>query len=200
MNNAHWLLLGLWIIYCFIHSWLAGITVKNYIQKFTGKAFKFYRPLYSVFAMLTLGLILWYQFSIKSPWLFPGKLYLFIPGLIAALTGSCIMIICIYKYFYELSGLLALQKSGTKNTLQQSGLHQFVRHPLYLGTLLFIWGLFLIFPLLNNLIACIVITLYTLFGIGLEEKKLRLEFGESYIEYARKVPKLIPDFNGKNIK
>ena len=194
MNNAHWLLLGLWIMYCFIHSWLAGVTVKNYIQKFTGEAFKFYRPLYSVFALLTLGLVVWYQFSMQSTRLFPGKLYLFIPGIITALAGSCIMIICINKYFYELSGLRTLQKPATKNTLQQSGLHQFVRHPLYLGTLLCIWGLFLIFPLLNNIIACIVITVYTLVGIRMEEKKLRLEFGESYIEYARKVPKLIPDF------
>ena|SRR5688572_20122394 len=194
MNNAHWVLLGLWIMYCFIHSWLAGIGVKNYIQKFTGNTFKFYRPVYSVFALVTLGLILWYQFSIQSPWLIPVKFYLFIPGIIIALTGSFIMIICIYKYFYEVSGLLALQNPETKNTLQQSGLHQFVRHPLYLGTLLFIWGLFLIFPLLNNILACVVITVYTLFGIRLEEKKLRLEFGESYNEYARKVPKLIPDF------
>ncbi len=194
MNNAHWLLLGLWIIYCFIHSWLAGNRVKNSIQKFIGEAFKYYRPLYSFFAFVTLALILWYQFSIQSPWLFPNKSYLFIPGIITAFTGSCIMIICIYKYFYELSGLQALQKPQASNTLQQSGLHQFVRHPLYLGTLLYIWGLFLIFPLLNNIIACVVITVYTLFGISLEEKKLRLEFGESYIKYARKVPKLIPDF------
>src|SRR5688500_353036 len=124
MNNAHWLLLGLWITYCLIHSWLAGITVKNYIQKFTGEAFKYYRPLYSVFALVTLVLILWYQFSIQSFWLFPNKSYLVIPGIISALAGSCIMTICIYKYFYELSGLQAMHKPQTKNTLQQSGLHQ----------------------------------------------------------------------------
>ncbi len=195
MNNAHWLLLGLWIIYCFIHSWLACITVKKYIQKLTGEGFKYYRPLYSVFALITLGLILWYQFTMQSRWLLPNKSsYLDIPGIITGLAGLCIMIICIYKYFYELSGLQTLQKPQAKNTLKQSGLHQFVRHPLYLGTLLFIWGLFLIFPLLNNIIACVVISGYTLFGIRLEEKKLRMEFGESYMEYARKVPKLIPDF------
>ncbi len=98
-----------------------------------------------------------------------------------------------------MSGLQALQKQRAKNTLQKSGLHQYVRHPLYLGTLLFIWGLFLIFPLLNNLIACMVVTVYTLFGIRLEEKKLILEFGESYVEYAKKVPGLIPKFKGKDL-
>ncbi len=194
MTNAHWLLLGFWVIYCFIHSWLAGTTVKNHIQKFSAGAFKYYRPVYSIFAMVTLVLLLWYQFTMESLWLIYNKSFFFIPGLILVLIGSSVMIICIYKYFYELSGLQALQKPQTKNTLQQTGLHQFVRHPLYLGTLLFIWGLFLIFPLLNNIIACLVITVYTLFGIGLEERKLRLEFGVSYVEYAKKVPKLIPKF------
>jgi methanethiol S-methyltransferase len=91
-----------------------------------------------------------------------------------------------------MSGLQAIQNSETKNTLQQSGLHKYVRHPLYLGTLLFIWGLFLVFPLVSNFIAATIITVYVLFGIRLEEKKLRLQFGNSYAEYAKRVPGLIP--------
>ena len=192
MNLQHWQLLTLWIMYCIIHSLLAEITVKNYIQNFMGQKFKYYRPVYSVFAAITLVLLLWFQFSIKSPWLLAITIYAYLPGIIAGLTGLTIMIICINKYFYEMSGLQAIQNSQAKNTLQQSGLHKYVRHPLYLGTLLFIWGLFLIFPLMSNLIAAIIITVYVLFGIRLEEKKLKLQFGESYIEYAKKVPKLIP--------
>lgn len=157
-----------------------------------GQKFKYYRPVYSVFAAITLVLLLWFQFSIKSPWLFAVTIYAYLPGIIAGLTGLSIMIICINKYFYEMSGLQAMQNSQAKNTLQQSGLHKYVRHPLYLGTLLFIWGLLLIFPLMSNLIAAIIITVYVLFGIRLEEKKLRLQFGEAYMEYAKKVPKLIP--------
>ena len=88
---------------------------------------------------------------------------------------------------------MAIQSSQVKNTLQQSGLHKYVRHPLYLGTLLFIWGLFLIFPLMSNIIAATTITMYVLIGMRLEEKKLKIQFGESYIEYVKKVPKLIPE-------
>jgi len=154
--------------------------------------FKYYRPLYSIFAFVALALLLWFQFSIESPWLFARTIYAFLPGLIAGLPGMTIMIICINKYFYEMSGLQAIQNLQAKNTLQQTGLHKYVRHPLYLGTLLFIWGLFLIFPLVSNLIAAIIISLYVLFGIRLEEKKLRIQFGESYIEYAKRVPMLIP--------
>lgn len=192
MNFQHWQLLFLWVMYCTIHSLLAENTVKNYIQNFIGIGFKYYRPMYSIFAFITLALLLWFQFSIKSSWLFTPSIYTYLPGIIAGLTGLSIMTICINKYFYEMSGLQAIKNPQAKQTLQQSGLHQYVRHPLYLGTLLFIGGLFLIFPLMSNLIAAIIITLYVLLGIRLEEKKLELQFGSTYIEYAKKVPKLIP--------
>lgn len=171
---------------------LAESTVKNYIQKFMGPAYKYYRFIYSVFALVTLILVVWFQYSIESPFLFISVIYVYFPGIIAVLSGLCIMVICINKYFYEQSGLQAIQSSRVKNTLQQTGLHKYVRHPLYLGTLLFIWGLFLIFPFISNVIAATIITMYVLIGIRLEEKKLKLQFGESYTDYVKKVPKLIP--------
>ena len=47
-------------------------------------------------------------------------------------------------------------------------------------------------PFLSNLIACAIITIYTLIGIVFEEQKLRLEFGNEYIEYSKEVKMLIP--------
>jgi protein-S-isoprenylcysteine O-methyltransferase Ste14 len=192
MDKAHWLLLIFWIAYCTLHSVFADIHFKNQIQRFMGLWFKYYRPLYSIFAAITLILILWFQFSFYSWWLFKPTFFLYTVAVIIAFAGFCIMLICINKYFYELSGLQAIQHSKVKNTLQQSGLHKYVRHPLYLGTLLFIWGLFFNFPLVSNLIAVTIITTYVLIGIKLEEKKLYLEYCESYIKYSKNVPKLIP--------
>ena len=77
-------------------------------------------------------------------------------------------------------------------TLQQTGLHRYVRHPLYFGTLLFVWGLLLLLPMLSNLIAAVALTVYVLIGIQLEEIKLFLEYGEAYKQYSRRVPMLIP--------
>ena len=104
------------------------------------------------------------------------------------------MMSCIHKYFYDLSGIQALQKDRPIATpaLQQNGLHKHVRHPLYFGTLLFVWGLFFLFPLLSNLIAATALTIYVLIGIELEEKKLLLEYGREYEEYSKRVGKLIP--------
>ena len=76
--------------------------------------------------------------------------------------------------------------------LKMDGIHKYVRHPLYLGTLLFIWGLFFICPMLNNLIAVIIITLYVFAGIIFEEKKLLQQFGTSYTDYISSVPMIFP--------
>ncbi len=181
-----------WILYCAIHSILADASVKSVIEKFTGKWFRYYRICYSIFAFATLAAILYYQFSIRSNLLFELKTVRFFFGAILILPGLYIMAVCIKKYFYELSGIQALENKVQKNTLQQSGLHKQVRHPLYFGTLLFVWGLFLFFPLLSNLIACVIIHAYVLFGIKLEEKKLILEYGDAYKQYTLKVPKLFP--------
>ena len=159
--------------------------------------FRYYRLAYSLFASITLILIIWYQFSFESIDLFSSFYIQYVASFFLIISGSIVMIICIKKYFYELSGIQALQKVEQHVTLQQKGLHNYVRHPLYSGTLLFVWGLFLMFPLLSNLIACIIITLYVLIGIQLEEKQLVIEFGEAYTAYAKKVPMLFPSITRK---
>ena len=95
--------------------------------------------------------------------------------------------ICIKKYFKQMIGIMpAVPK------LEISGIHKFVRHPLYLGTFLFLIGLFLAFPLLTNLIGVSIIIIYTLIGIKIKKKKLIKLFGSSYELYKEKVPMIIP--------
>lgn len=200
MNTQHWFLISLWILYCVLHSFLADVDVKHAIENRMGKIFKFYRLVYSIFAAVSLIGILWYQLSLNSFYLFSSSYFTYVLSLILTLPGLIVMVICIKKYFYELSGVQVFGKEEQKSTLQQSGLHNYVRHPLYAGTLLFVWGLFLIFPLLSNSIACIIITVYVLIGIRLEEKQLRIEFGEAYHEYSKRIPMIIPNVIGRSKK
>lgn len=104
------------------------------------------------------------------------------------------MLIAIKKYFMLLSGIRSIFQQTPPVELKVEGIHRFVRHPLYSGTILLVWGLFFIFPMLNNLIAVVLLTLYVLIGISFEEKKLIKEFGEKYEIYISTVPKLIPNF------
>lgn len=96
-----------------------------------------------------------------------------------------------------LSGVRSVFEPAPPVELKVEGIHRFVRHPLYSGTILFVWGLFFIFPMLNNLIAVVLLTLYVLIGIDFEEKKLLKEFGKGYEEYISKVPALIPGLRSR---
>ena len=192
LNFHHWLLIVYWIAYCCVHSLLAALRLKSYLQTKRVKFYRYYRLMYSIFAMLTLCLLLIYQYSfpsillISSVWIKDFSLLIFVfPGLV-------IMVIAIYKYFRLLSGIRSLYEAKPPAELRIEGIHKYMRHPLYAGTLLFVWGLFLAFPFLNNLIAVTIITIYTIIGIQFEERKLEIEFGRFYFDYKSKVPMLIP--------
>lgn len=161
------------------------------------KNFKGYRLGYTLFAFIFLVALLYYQISIATIQLLSSMQIIKTAGTILSVAGLLLMLICIRKYFMSLSGLRSLIVENYSNQLQITGVHKYVRHPLYLGTFTFIWGLFLLLPYLSLLIANVMITIYTFIGIGLEEKKLIAEFGNSYTCYQNSVPKLIPFFKFK---
>lgn len=194
MNAAHLLLALAWILFCGLHSLFAGLRWKAWMQVKMGGHFRYYRLYYTVFAFLSLGLVVAYQLQIDSPLLLQGSQWLRAAGIATTLAGLLIMAVCIRKYFMHLSGLksLYLNDDQAANQLQITGIHRYVRHPLYSGTFLAIWGLWLLFPTLALLIANFVITGYTLLAIRWEEQKLVQEFGDAYRQYRRQVPKLVP--------
>ena len=188
-------LLGIfWVIYCVLHSVLASLHVKEKIAALFSKAFRYYRIFYTVFAFAGLALILLMMFRMESPLLFQLTMFFIIAGILLSFSGLVLMLICIRKYFFSLSGLKSLFYEGHSHQLIITGVHRYVRHPLYLGTFAFIWGLFLLMPYASVLITNIVITIYTLFGIHLEEQKLLKEFGSDYAHYRLQVPRLLPSF------
>jgi len=134
------------------------------------------------------------QFSVKSFYLASFPLLKYLVGLTVGIPGVILMVVCIRKYFFNLSGVKVLFDNDKEARLETGGIHAFVRHPLYLGTLAMLWSIFLFFPLLSNLLACLSITVYTLIGIRLEERKLLKVFGDEYAAYRRRTPMLIPNF------
>ena len=195
MNSNHWILIGWWIVYYTIHSVLAATSVKEYFKRKLGKYYRYYRLGYSTFALLALIALLAYQYSFPSPLLINSLAIKYSATIILVLPGLIIMLISIKKYFMLLSGVRSIFTPVPATELKVGGIHKYVRHPLYSGTILFVCGLFFIFPTLSNLIAAVLLILYVLIGIIFEEKKLKREFGKAYIEYMSKVPKLIPSFS-----
>src|SRR6476620_5034234 len=197
MPGNHFILIILWTVYCILHSLLASIGIKKKLLHILGNKFKYYLLCYTVFAFVFLVFILYYQINIETTLVFKPSFFSRLAGIFIGGTGLVIMFICIKKYFISLSGLLSLVKEASHSSLIISGIHKYVRHPLYLGTFGFVWGAFLSYPLWTLLIADTIITVYTLIAIRFEEDKLVEEYGSSYREYQKTVPKLIPSFRSR---
>lgn len=188
----HILVLVFWALFGVFHSVFAAAAVKQRMEKMMGKYFKWYRPLYSIMAFVQTAAILIYQISIKSIKLWEPALVTQVFFGLCAVAGLIVMSISIRKYFFNLSGIQVLYNKTDEHVLETTGMHTYVRHPLYAGTLLFAWSLFFIFPMLSYLLTCAMLTIYTLIGIKLEEKKLEIFYGHRYSLYKNNVPMIIP--------
>ncbi len=72
------------------------------------------------------------------------------------------------------------------------GPYRFMRNPLYLGGILLALGMGLLMSRTGFVFAVVGVTIFSLRLIGLEESNLRAERGESYAEYCRLVPRILP--------
>lgn len=185
----------LWLAYGALHSILADNAVKQFFERKMGSGYRYYRLTYNLLAFVFLAGIIAYQFTLPahSLWTFDWRID--VAGNVLKYGGLLIVLIGISGYnFKEFSGLSFSPRNADagSGTLKTDGLLRYVRHPIYTGTILFVWGLFLSDSLVRTLVMAAGITSYTLVGIYFEEKKLVAEFGEAYREYRRRVPMLFP--------
>ncbi len=190
--NPYIILILAWLVFGVVHSILAYQPLKNKLAYWLKAKYKFYRLLYSLLATINLVLIIWYHFSIESQLLWQPYLVQKIVAGLFVIISSSLMLICIKKYFTDLSGIDALTRKSVMLHLETTGIHALVRHPLYTVTIAFVWSLFLWQPLISNLISCACITIYTRIGIYFEEKKLVKLYGKNYQLYQLTVPMLLP--------
>ena len=79
------------------------------------------------------------------------------------------------------------------HSLKTDGPYALVRHPMYLGIVLFHVGASLALESSLLLVAtALFVAPFTAFRISAEEKVLKDAFGERYVRYAERVPALIP--------
>ncbi len=195
----HGLLLyaGLWLSFALGHSVLASVGGRLFLARLAGRGD---RLLYNIIALLHLALVL----GLGEMWLggraafaFPWPLDILRGA--AILAGIAILLIAGRSYdparFFGLAQLRAgaPERALPAEALVTSGLNRRVRHPLYLGLLLLVWGdVHAPFTLATAFFA----TLYVLIGIHFEERKLRRLYGASYEAYRAAVPMLIPRLVG----
>jgi protein-S-isoprenylcysteine O-methyltransferase Ste14 len=175
--------LALWGV---VHSILAS----NFAKDMLGGA-SFYRLGYNIFAAISFVPILYLMATL------PDKAIYQVPAPWSTLMrgGQLLAVLMLFIAFLQTDslsfvGLRQLFETTGSSQLVTRGLYRVVRHPLYTFGLLFIW----LSPTVsqNSLTVYIGATLYTLIGAYFEERKLLREFGDSYAEYKKKTPMLIP--------
>jgi methanethiol S-methyltransferase len=182
-------------VYGFIHSALASPKVKHIFEQKLGKLFRYYRLLYNVLAIVLLIGLLWYQRLLPKERLWAAEWW--VDGFAITLFWIGVLIALKALQGYDLREFLGVPNpsaSPTSSEFRTSGLLRYVRHPLYTGTILAVWGLFLHESTLKSLIMAICVTVYIRMGIVYEERKLVREFGDAYLSYRRRVPMLFPNF------
>lgn len=181
-----------WIIFGLVHTGLASGIVIRAATKIMGGAAKYYRSLYSLIVLITLLVLIHYHFAAINTILFrPHWIEKIIAG-IFILSGFTVMVIYSWNYLVGFSGLGIIFGIEEDVALHQTGLYAYTRHPMFAAAIVFIWGVFLGYPYMNNLVSAICLTVYALIAMYVEEKRLLIKYGDSYQAYQKKTAFLLP--------
>jgi protein-S-isoprenylcysteine O-methyltransferase Ste14 len=112
-------------------------------------------------------------------------------GILTLALGAAIYFWCAWEF--AVRGLGTPAPIAPTKFLVVGGLHRYVRNPMYIGVLLIILGQAALFHSARLAeYGALCIFLAHLFVISYEEPTLHRQFGESYDEYRRSVPRWLP--------
>lgn len=114
-------------------------------------------------------------------------------GVIILFSGNVILYLAHSNLGKNWSGTLDIQE---KHTLITNGIYQYIRHPMYLGFLLLIIGIFLTSA--NVLLGVAMLSWFAYMYLGRvakEEQMMIEQFGEQYRTYMQRTGRLLPKFD-----
>jgi protein-S-isoprenylcysteine O-methyltransferase Ste14 len=189
-------LISLWGVWCFLHSFLITAAVTRFFQKHLGKTYRYYRIFYNFIALVSLIPVLVYSFSFKGIPVFRWE------GPFRIIQGILIFLALLFfiggarQYdFASFIGIRQIRENSACGILTDDcrlntvGMLGIVRHPWYSGGILIVWARNLD---MSTIVTSLVISGYFLIGAFLEERKLLSEFGEEYSDYQQHVSMLFP--------
>jgi protein-S-isoprenylcysteine O-methyltransferase Ste14 len=191
---AHALYTLLWLSFGLGHSVLADARVKARLKPYLRAG---YRLAYNLFALLHIALVVaagWGLLGETEPFMRPG--WLVAAQGATALLGAGVLVAALLRYdLGRLAGTAQLRASAQnkflddEEPLRLSGFHRYVRHPLYAGAFLLLWG-----RIADELTLATAVwaSLYLWVGSRYEERRLLARFGEAYARYRERVPAFFP--------
>jgi protein-S-isoprenylcysteine O-methyltransferase Ste14 len=183
------------ILWGVVHSFLASHAAKDFIRRISGAVAydRLYRFSYNFFALASLFPIaaMLLAFPDKALYIIPSP-WVYLAGIIQGLAVLFLISTLMQTDPFDFIGLKQLTEIGPASppVLVTDGWYAYVRHPLYLGSLVLIW----LIPnmTVNRLALIVTFTLYTVIGAYFEERKLLRDFGDRYAQYRARIPMLIP--------
>jgi protein-S-isoprenylcysteine O-methyltransferase Ste14 len=182
---APWLVDAGWLaLFALQHSGMARQRFKGWLRA----------PLERSIYVAASGVVTLVQPLIWQP--LPGELLWDGPAWIVAISLTAALASGVYCLTYDHLGFMGLRQAGIgaplypNGTLHTSGPYRWVRHPLMLSMLVFLWAQPAMPPELGLLNGGL--TLYVLVAIRFEERDLIRQFGEEYEVYRRRVPAIVP--------
>ena len=183
----------LWLSFGVVHSLLASHSAKRYFEPLLGQRYRFSYNLISAFhigVVFIVGKLLLTDNSVAYD--LSGGVEVLI--LVSRWLGVGIMLAALSQYDLGLfSGLKQLRghndSSAVDEPLHLTGMHRYVRHPIYLGAYLFLWG-----GVVDEfgLQTAIWASAYLVIGTWFEDQKLIKQYGQAYVDYRQKVPSVFP--------
>ncbi len=177
------------------HSLLASNRLKEALRSRTPRLAAWYRLGYNLLFLTWSAVLVGQYLQMERHPLVDWSPWLRAFGLVPATAGLLIMRSAFRSYDWgEFVGTRYLRTGGrpVHTHLETEGWNRCIRHPLYLGTLLLIWGMVWLSPNDALLTFALVTSAYLPLGIWSEERKLEAEFGETYRQYKARTPMLFP--------
>lgn len=154
------------------------------------------RSTYVLVSSLLLLLLFWkWQPMLGIVWVVENPMGGFFLGFLFWVGWLTVLVATFMINHFDLFGLrqatlLLRQQEYTPLPFKTRGLYRWVRHPIMLGFLVAFWAT----PVMTagHLLFAVATTAYILVGIFLEERDLVKFFGQTYLDYRRRVRALFP--------
>jgi protein-S-isoprenylcysteine O-methyltransferase Ste14 len=190
----------LFSLFAFSHTILASNKIKKTIAEKLGVRIAFYRLFYNLSSLIFF--IAFYTLAPKPDIVvydlqFPFDIFVFalqvlsLAGLIWAVKSIKLKeFVGIAQLKRLMDGQYDISDMDEKQNFKIEGAYKFVRHPIYLFSILFLTFRPTMSLFYSVMLICIIVYFYV--GSFYEERKLVDKFGDEYLLYQKKIPRIFP--------